>query len=65
MEIEKVSAQEICIRAKNKGKVAVVLKDHTGKEKKWNVEILHENPKNLPDVSKDDFREIRFRWNNY
>lgn len=62
LEIEKVSAQEICIRAKNKGKVAVVLKDHTGKEKKWNVEILHENPKNLPDVSKDDFREIRFRW---
>lgn len=36
LEIEKVSAQEICIRAKNKGKVAVVLKDHTGKEKKRN-----------------------------
>lgn len=62
LKIDEISNQDVCITAENKGNVVVSVKDDTGKERKWRLEILHENPNHLPDVSKDDFRKIRLKW---
>lgn len=50
------------LTGKNKGNVVVVATDSTGQQKQWNVEILHENPANLPTATTEDFAKIRETW---
>lgn len=52
----------VVLTGKNKGTVVVTATDSTGQQKRWNVEILYEDPANLPAVTSEDFEKIRQTW---
>ena len=50
------------ITAKEKGNVVLVAKDGTGKEQRYEVEIMREDPADLPQASAADYAKIRQAW---
>ncbi len=48
--------------AREKGELVLVARDESGKEKVYPTTILFEDPDNLPEVTKEDYKTIRERW---
>ena len=53
---------DIKITAKEKGHVVVVATDASGKSMQWKINVLYEDPANLPQVTAEDYAAIRQRW---
>ena len=60
--VKKLSGEDALLTANEKGNVTVLATDDNGKQKKWNVTILYEDPENLPQVGKEDYETILKRW---
>lgn len=56
------AARTSTISAKEKGTVAVIATDAAGQKKVWDVQVLYENPANLPQAQPDDYAKIRTAW---
>ncbi len=48
--------------AREKGELVLVARDKDGNEKVYPTTILFEDPDNLPEVTKEDYKAIRERW---
>ncbi|GLC79760.1 polysaccharide lyase family 8 super-sandwich domain-containing protein [Lacrimispora brassicae] len=60
--VRKLSGEGALLTANEKGIVTVLATDETGKQKKWNVTVLYEDPANLPQAGPEDYEIIRKRW---
>lgn len=60
--VKKLSGEDALLMANEKGNVTVLATDENGKQKKWNVTVLYEDPANLPQTEPADYETIRKRW---
>ncbi|WP_051464090.1 polysaccharide lyase family 8 super-sandwich domain-containing protein [Lacrimispora indolis] len=60
--VRKLSDEGALLTANEKGVVTVLATDEGGKQKKWNVTVLYEDPANLPQAEPEDYEIIRKRW---
>jgi hypothetical protein len=60
--VRKLSGEGALLTANEKGVVTVLATDENGKQKKWNVTVLYEDPANLPQTEPEDYEIIRKRW---
>ena len=62
LSIKTLPSGNVIVTAKEKGNLVLAAEDNTGKKQQFNVEILYEDPENLPQVSNEDYAKIRQTW---